>query len=240
MKSLRLLLHAGAKAHTTNISGATPLMAAVDCDQMTAVRMLLAHLSLPEICATDCNGVDALSFAIDQGHTAIAQLVRDHITSVQSGRDPKRLGRSQFREMVEIKLGLDEKKSLSVSSIDQVFDKYDADGSGTIDDKEWDNVVVKELQKNKPGGPAGMCSSSPRKAAAQSIGEGMRMPLPEGLCFTGERPDGLLSGSWRCGVATGLKTGATQPRSPTDPGKHTHNPHHILIARMRLRDCVCY
>ncbi len=82
-QSLQMLLSAGAAAHTANAAGATALMVAADCGQIDAAQQLVSdgRLSLSEVCAKDCNGCDALSFAMDQGHCEIAELIQDHIVA---------------------------------------------------------------------------------------------------------------------------------------------------------------
>ena len=90
-ESLRLLLCAGAAASVANVAGATALMVAADCGQIDAVQQLLSggRLSLADVCAKDCNGCDALSFAKDQGHSAIAEMIQSHIVSAEASGDPE-------------------------------------------------------------------------------------------------------------------------------------------------------
>ena len=56
---------------------------------------------------------------------------------------PKQLTRQQVRVMVRINLEL-QRRDPNVSDvwIDTLFDKFDADGSQTIDDAEWDNLLA--------------------------------------------------------------------------------------------------
>ena len=54
----------------------------------------------------------------------------------------KQLGRVQCREMVRIQLELDQRDpNVSDEWIDALFDEFDADLSGLIDDDEWDSLV---------------------------------------------------------------------------------------------------
>jgi hypothetical protein len=54
----------------------------------------------------------------------------------------KQLGREQVREMVRIHLELtNDRRDASDAWIDARFDRFDADGSGTVDDGEWEALL---------------------------------------------------------------------------------------------------
>jgi len=54
------------------------------------------------------------------------------------------LSREQVRKMIRVQLKLDDAGSLDVSDawIDNLFDEFDADQSGSMDNAEWDDLVV--------------------------------------------------------------------------------------------------
>jgi hypothetical protein len=52
--------------------------------------------------------------------------------------------RAKVREMARIQLELlgRNPKAASDEWVDSLFERFDVDGSGTIDDSEWDNLVA--------------------------------------------------------------------------------------------------
>ena len=74
------------------------------------------------------------------GATDTAEKQKEHVAA--ASKKGKQLQRWQIREMVTIQLELDGKDpNVTVEWIDAMFDQFDEDGSNTIDDAEWDNLV---------------------------------------------------------------------------------------------------
>ena len=64
----------------------------------------------------------------------------------------KQLSRRQCREMVRIQLEIEERDpNVSDQWIDDIFDEFDADGSGFVDDEEWDRIVLNLASRPYPG-----------------------------------------------------------------------------------------
>ena len=59
-------------------------------------------------------------------------------------KSEKMLGKSQAREMVRIKLEIEQIDGSKVTDqwIDDLFDRYDSDKSGQIDDSEWESLAA--------------------------------------------------------------------------------------------------
>ena len=66
------------------------------------------------------------------------------VQPVLATSQPKCLQRTQVREMVRLQLEIDGWDPASVDDgwIDELFTRFDADNSGTIDDAEWDRLIV--------------------------------------------------------------------------------------------------
>jgi dienelactone hydrolase len=74
------------------------------------------------------------------GATDTAEKQKEHVAA--ASKKGKQLQRWQIRKMVPIQLELDGKDpNVTVEWIDAMFDQFDEDGSNTIDDAEWDNLV---------------------------------------------------------------------------------------------------
>ena len=77
--------------------------------------------------------------------------VSDRLLVGCSARTGKQLGKSQVRLMVRIQLQIEDVDLSTVMDdwIDALFDRYDADKSGMMDDTEWDSLS--EILKTEAG-----------------------------------------------------------------------------------------
>ena len=74
------------------------------------------------------------------GAKSTAEKQKEHVAA--ASKKGKQLQRWQIRKMVPIQLELDGKDpNVTVEWIHAMFDQFDEDGSNTIDDAEWDNLV---------------------------------------------------------------------------------------------------
>jgi Ca2+-binding EF-hand superfamily protein len=81
---------------------------------------------------------DLSGFLDDSEWSSVLAVLSAHASS------RRQMTRAKVREMVRIQLELlgRNPKAASDEWVDSLFERFDVDGSGTIDDSEWDNLVA--------------------------------------------------------------------------------------------------
>ena len=190
-------------------SGATALWVAAEKGRIETLERLLEAGAAPHVC--NIAGASALMVAADCGQLEVVHMLLPQLSLPQiCANDCNGCGALSF-------------------AIDQ--------GHVGISKLLQRQILHKSAAATAGGSPSSakggaFCGSSPRKSAAGALKQShshsqqQREPTTTlaaaesvgfkvGLTFTGEQPTGLMRGSWRCGVATSLPTGALLPPAVT-------------------------